>query len=138
MQDREPNNRPWVILGGVCGLIILGVLGLGVYSGTTYVAREASVDLPEPPKKNTQVNSKNVAILHVDETDRITFAGKELKDLKELASKINLMDQESKQSTVFILRISDQATHRSLVDIKNLLDSNGLESKIEIMRAASE
>ena len=138
MTERKPNNLPWVILGGVCGLVLLGLFGAGVYSGAKAVSDEMSITLPEPPERGAPSDIDNVTTIVVDETNSIVFDGEAVDDISALKNILNSLDADSLKSTVFILKISEESSHERLITIKDFLDELEVKSIIEVIRSDAE
>ena len=138
MTERKPNNLPWVILGGVCGLVLLGLFGAGVYSGAKAVSDEMTITLPEPPEMVAQSKLDSVFTLYVDETNNIFLDGEAVDNMAALKVVLESMDPDNLKSTRFILRLSEKSSHKGLITIKDMLDAFEAKSVIEIIRSEAE
>jgi len=132
--DRKPNNKIWIVLGVVCGILMLVPFGYGVYIGVTSVSDEMAVSVPKFPEQSQRPPSENVITIFVDGENEISIDGIPIKDASSLKTKIQSMDSEVLTSTTFILRMSENARHKLLISIKDELDATGANSKLEIMR----
>lgn len=129
MAARKPNNLPWIVLGSVLGAGLVVLFGYGFWQG---VKAERGIILSSPPPATTDpaANSKVITIF-VDETNALSVDGKNVSSTAELLRSVEMLDVDD---TVVILRLSEQAQHSILVDIKDGLDKLGIHTKIEIIR----
>ena len=138
MTARKPNNMPWIILGGIFGVGFLGLFGFGIYMGAKSVSDEMSITLPEPPEMAAHSDINNVITIFVDETDSISFDGETVDDIAALKDVLDSLDTNSLKSTAFILRISEESSHKRLITIKDMLDAFEAKSIIEVIRSDVE
>ena len=138
MTARKPNNLPWIVLGAVGGLAILGLFGLGVYSGMKSVSDEISITMPEVTESATPAQIEQSFTIYVDEKNVIFFEGEPVENIKTLQNTLESLDVKNSQTTRFILRLSENSSHTRLIDLKDLLDGLGVKSVIEIIRSDAE
>ena len=138
MAARTPNNLPWIILGTVCGLAVLGLFGLGVYTGAKSVSDEMGVTVSDPPETVATPEIRNTFTIFVDETNKISLDGTALEDVGALRTELASLDFHSPESTHFILRLSEDSSHTSLIAINDMLDDLEFRSVIEIVRRDAE
>ena len=138
MSDRKPNNRPWIILGGICGLVLLGLFGFGIYAGAKSVSNEASITIPDFPEIKERTGDENVLAIHVNATNEIFLDQVPFSDVQTLKSELQSRIAESPEPTLVILRMSEKAPHTSLVSLTDMLDDLKIKSMIEIIRSETE
>ena len=138
MSERKPNNLPWIILGVMGGFFFLGLFGFGVYSGAKAVSNEASVTIPDFPETKELPADKNVFTIYVNASNEIFLAGVPFSDVQTLKSELKSRNTTNPESTRAILRLSEDATHTSLISLKDMLDDLKVKSVIEIVRSETE
>ena len=127
---RKVTTFAWVAGILLCGFALLS----GAFFLLTIVfLDEAGVDLTKPP---VSVEAKAYGDNHtifVSNNNLIQLDG-ETVEADILESKILNIIDESDKPPVFIVRIHESARHKTLVDLKVMLDAHGAKSLIEIMR----
>ena len=130
MAERKPNNTPWIILGGVCGLILVGLFGLGIYMGATSTGEPYLVEPPAPPIKiRDKSELTSTSVTRVDKFGEIsTNSGGEIS-----FDDIDNLKLGSPADTKVILFLSREASHHNLVETKDALDAAGYQTLISIV-----
>ncbi len=97
---------------------------------------ETGIDLTQPPPPPDDINtppSNNPAItVYVDNRDNCVVDGRSLGCDRVLLEVEKLLAE--KPNAAIILRLDEQASHKTLVMLKDGIDQKGLPSKIEIVR----
>ena len=98
---------------------------------------EDGIDLtqpPPPPPDSTPPTDTPAITVYVNETNQCAVDGRSTGcDRVTLAVERLLAD---KPGAAVILRMDERAQHKILVELKDGLDTNGLASKIEIIRGS--
>jgi len=131
---RKPNNLPWIALGSLCGLAVLGLFGYSVYVGAKSVTDEVSVTIPDMPDALERSGLNGKLTISVSGDDEIIFGDAVFEDVAELQTHLLSRDKAELKQTLFILAINEDASHKSLVSMKDMLDGLGVESRILIQR----
>lgn len=129
MSERKPNNTPWVVLGALLGTGLLGLFGYGFWQG--FQAEKGIILSPSQPAVSILTETSNTVTIFVDEGDNMSI---DRKDVSSPAEIFQYLEAFNVDDTQVIFRISDQASHTSLVEIKNGLDKIGIITKVEILR----
>ena len=130
VMPRKVTTFAWVALGLIGGAYIVTSFALGFMS--TY-QDEAAIDLTKPP---VSVDAKAYGDSHtifVSNNNLIQLDG-ETVEADILVSKILNIIDESDKPPVFIVRLHESARHKTLVDLKDMLDAHGAKSLVEIIR----
>ena len=134
MSERRPNNAPGIIFGGLCGLVILGLFGAGFYSGAKSVSDEMKITIPEPPDLDEQTVVRNKIIINVEANNSISLEDVSFEDVASVKSELIARGESNFDDTLVILRLSEDASHNTLVSMKDMLDELGAQSMIEVVR----
>ena len=138
MSKRKPNNLPWILLGALCGLGFLGLFGLGFYTGANPIWDEMTITIPEAPDSNADARAKNKLTIYVNENNEITLEGIAFENVSALKEGILASDTVDLGSTIFILRLSEDASHNSSISVKDMLNEIEVRSVLEIVRSAEQ
>ena len=135
MSKRAPNNRPWIVLGVLCGFAVLALFGFGVYTGASAVSSEVSVSFPE---QSQQESAKYKLAISVSAENDITFQGKSFETVEALKEELLKIKKETLESTAFVVTLSEKSSHAILISLKDMLDDLALKSYLLIDRQNAE
>jgi len=126
----KPRHKDWIIFG------LMGTIGLIAFSFLAKVVfhNEAGIDLTQPPvRPSAQQQYGGVYSIYVPKNGVVQFEGETI-EAAALETRISALVSESELPPKFILRINENVSHKTLVDLKGILDSNGAASIIELIR----
>jgi len=127
---RKVTTFAWVAGILLCGFALLS----GVFFLLTVVfLDEAGVDLTKPPVPVEAKAYGNNHTIFVSNNNLIQLDG-ETVEADILESKILNIIGESDKPPVFIVRLHESARHKTLVDLKDMLNAHGAKSLVEIIR----
>lgn len=137
MAERKPNNLPWIILGVIGGAALLALFGFGVYAGAKSVQSEMTVSVPEFEDRQPLAREKTVHI-NVDAQDTLHVDGILIEKFDAFEEAVKSEGLGAVSSTLIVLHIHEEAKHKTLVDLKDLLDGMGYRSLIEVVSNDSD
>ena len=139
--SRKPNNLPWIILGVLGGIVLLGLFGFGIYTGVKSVSDEASVTFLDEDLEYTAPGFKKIMIEFDSENNiflnDVNQSSSEAL-LEALEDSLEAMDQKAIEETFFLLKMSEKTPHRSLVSVKDVLDKYKKNNQVFIVRDSEE
>jgi len=131
MTERQSNNKPWVILGGISCLLVLGFLGYGVMSGIKSVQAESSILTDE---QESQTDFVPIMEILVDQNQNIFIDGESVASVKEAEALLRNSSSDLASETPVLLRLNTSVRHSTLIILKTALQETGYPNQIEIIR----
>jgi len=138
VSERKPNNLPWIVFGVFSGVILLIIIGYGIYMGAKSVQSEMEITMSVPEfDPNAERSTNVVKTIFVDENDSFSVDGEPVEDIEALLDLISKYQIGEPADTTVILKLHEDSRHTTLVDLKDTLDEAGYASRITIRRNES-
>lgn len=137
MASGKPNNLPWIILSVILGTGVLGLFAFGVFTGASSVGSEMSIRFPEAEASSLHDN-RNLLYIDVNADNSILVDGDPVKSVSELKQTLFELPEFEIANTTVVLRLNEDASHRILIELKDILDAEDVISKIKIIRPDSQ
>ncbi len=153
MTARKPNNLPWVILGGVCVLAILAVMGwfaLALRSAGEKIAEGFAAGGPAASQHSP---AKTQLMIYVNENNEISLGNETLlvgasfsdvsafrafSDVNRLKEALLEREQSELKSANIVLLRHEKSTPNAVVPLREMLDDLGIKSRTKIRASYTE